>query len=234
VNHIRQLCLYLFFVALAPAGASAQWAASAYIGKARTADADIHIANGTTAVTFNKVGFDDRSFDGPLYYGVRAGYAFTRPVGFEGEFIHIKAFARVSEPVEASGSFAIAGIITTRLAPGVVLQQYGVSHGLNLLFGNLVLRHELRERLNVTFRAGLGIAAPHPEIRAFDVTLDEYQLHGAAVQFAGGGEFELTRRVIWLGEYKYTATKQRFEPGSATVENIFATHHLVTGLGFRF
>ena len=222
-------CLCVLFWALAPVSASAQWAASAYIGKAHTADADIHVANGaTTAVTFNNVGLDDRSFDGPLYYGVRAGYTFTRTVGFEGEFIHIKAFARVNEPVAASGSLA------GRLAPAVVLQQYGVSHGLNLVLGNLVLRHELRDRLTMSFRAGLGIAVPHAEIRAFGAVLNEYQLHGAAIQLAGGGEFELTRSVFWLGEYKYTTTKQRFEPGTATIENTFATHHLVTGLGFRF
>jgi len=228
-------CLCVLFSTLAPVSASAQWAASAYIGKAHTADADIHVADGaTSSVKFNNVGFDDRSFEGPLYYGVRAGYTFTHTVGFEGEFIHIKAFARVNEPVSASGSLATVGNVATRLAPAVVLQQYSVSHGLNLLLGNLVFRHELRDRLNVSFRAGLGVALPHPEIRAFGAALNEYQFHGAAIQLAGGGEFDLTRRVFWLGEYKYTTTKQRFEPGAATIENTFATHHLVTGLGFRF
>ena len=65
------------------------------------------------------------------------------------------------------------------------------------------------------------------------VPSEEYQLH-AATQLAGGGDFELTRHVFWLAEYKFTATRQHFELGSTTIESTFATHHLVTGLGYRF
>jgi hypothetical protein len=232
---MSKYCLCLFWSALAPLCASAQWTASAYIGKAHTTDADIRIiSRPSTNVIFKNVAFDDRSLDGPIYYGFRAGYMFTRSAGLEGEFIHIKAFARVNEPVSFSGSLPVPGNVTTTMAPRVVLPQYGVSHGLNLVLGNFILRHELTERLAVNFRAGLGVAVPHPEIRAFGTTFDEYLLQGAAIQFAGGGDFELSRRAFWLAEYKFTNTKQRFELGFAKIENTFGTHHLVTGLGFRF
>jgi opacity protein-like surface antigen len=170
-----------------------------------------------TDVVLNSVDFEDRSFEGPLYYGLRAGYMATPRFGVEAEFIHMKAFARVSETV-----------------PGDVLQQYGVSHGLNLLLGNFVVRHKLTGSLAVSVRAGLGTAIPHPEIRAFGETLDEYLVQGVAVHFAGGAEFNLTRRLFWFGEYKFTTTRQRFKLAASTVENRFATHHLVTGLGLRF
>jgi lipid A oxidase len=225
----------LLLSALAPVSVSAQWTASGYIGKTHTADANIQVTSRPdTDVTFKNVAFDDRSFDSPLYYGVRAGYMLTRSAGVEGELMHIKAFARVHEPVAASGTLPTLGDGATTVAPDVVLQQYGVSHGLNLVLRNLVLRHALTSRIGVSGRAGLGIAVPHPEIRAFGVPLEEYQLHGAAIQFAGGGDFELSRHVFWLAEYKFTTTRQHFELGSTTIENTFATHHLVTGLGFRF
>jgi hypothetical protein len=111
---------------------------------------------------------------------------FTGSVGLEGEFIHTKAFARVNEPVSFSGSFSVLSNATT-IAPRLVLPQYGVSHGLNLVLGNFILRHELTERLAISFRSGLGTAIPYPEIRAFGATVDEYLLQGAAIQFAAEG-----------------------------------------------
>jgi lipid A oxidase len=226
------LCLFLSI--LAPLGASAQWTVAAYIGKTHTADADIRvISRPTTDVLFHNVAFDDRSFQGPLYYGLRADYMLSRSTGFEAEFMHIKAFARVNEPVPASGTLPVLGNVTTPVPPGLVLPQYNVSHGLNLVLGNFVLRHELSRRMALDFRAGLGVAVPHPEIRALGATLEEYQLKGSAMQVAGGGDFELTRHVFWLAEYKFTRTRPRFELGSVSIENTFATHHLVTGLGFR-
>jgi lipid A oxidase len=232
---MSKCCLCLFWSVLTPLSAWGQWTASAYLGKTHTRAADIRISTRTdTDVEFENVAFDDRSFDRPLYYGLRAGYMFTRSAGLEGEFIHIKAFARVNEAVSFSGRLPAAGNISTTIAPRLVLAQYGVSHGLNLALGNFILKHELTERLAINFRAGLGIAIPHPEIRAFGGAFDEYLLQGAAIQLAGGGEFELSRRVFWLAEYKFTNTRQRYELGFATIENTFGTHHLVTGLGFRF
>src|SRR5262249_33998265 len=170
----------LFLSTVVPLSASAQWTAAAYIGKTHTADADIRlISRPSTDVLFNDVGFDDRSFQGPLYYGLRAGYMLTRSTGIESEFIHIKAFARVNEPVQAKGSLPALGKVNMTVAPAVVLPQYGVSHGLNLVFGNFVWRHELTSRLALTVRPGLGVAVPHPEIRALGgAALEESQLHG--------------------------------------------------------
>ena len=227
--------IYFWLILLLPLPLQAEWITSAYLGKAYTHSADIQVVHDpVTDVSFNNVEFDDRSFDGPLYYGVRAGYMFRPAIGAEGEFIHLKAYARVNDPVIASGVLQGVGRITTPLPPSVVLAQYNVSHGLNLLIGNFVLRPALADRLDLTFRAGLGVSIPHPEIRAFDATLDEYQWHGTAVQLGSGLEFELTPRLFWLGEYKFTSTSPRFEVGGGTVQSSFTTHHFVTGVGLRF
>jgi hypothetical protein len=232
---MQRSSVVLFLWAFLTPDVFGQLTVSAYLGKSHTPKAGVHVIRPPdTDVFFDGVSFEDRSFRRPLYYGIRSGYMVTPAAGIEAEFIHIKVFARVNEPVMASGRLPATGGITTTLAPATVLQQYNISHGLNLLLGNFVLKRELRPRLDLSFRAGLGMAIPHPEIRAFGQALDEYQRHGAAVQFAGGAEFELTRGLFWLGEYKFTNTSPRFEIESAAVENTFATHHVVTGIGFRF
>ena len=70
-------------------------------------NADLHVAQvPATSVVLNDIGFDDRSFRPPLYYGLRGGYLLKPTVGFEAEFIHVKAFAR--------------------LPPAIAIQQYNV------------------------------------------------------------------------------------------------------------
>jgi len=205
-------CLLLLF-ALMPCHAAADWTAAAFLGRASTADADIHVTNLNTDVTFHDVRFDDRSFQSPPYYGYRVGFAFKPAAGVEGEFIHMKAFARVNAPV---------------------LQQYNVSHGLNLVLANFVSRQRLADRFAVALRAGSGFAVPHAEIRAFGEAVDEYQVHGAVFQVAAGLEAGLSRRVFVIAEYKITATRQRFEAGDGVIGNTFRTQHVIGGVGFRF
>src|SRR5688572_5384416 len=145
--------LCLIWLAAAPVFASAQWTAAAYIGKAHTADADIRVTGGSvTDVVFNKVDFEDRAFEGRVYYGLRTGYMWTSQFGLEAEFIHMKAFARVSEPVTFTGTLPTPVTANTTV-PGEVLPQYGVSHGLNLVLGNFVVRHKLTNSLAVGVRA---------------------------------------------------------------------------------
>jgi hypothetical protein len=227
--------LRLLFCLLVPVSAFAQWNAGAFLGGVHTRDAGVQVTHSPdTDVMFDSVSFADRSFNTPLYYGLRGGYRVTPIVGVEAEFIHLKAFARVNEPVTASGRLPGTTNITTTVEPAIVLQQYDVSHGLNLLFGNVVLRTDIMPRLDITLRAGLGMNIAHPEILAFGQAVSEYQVHGPAIQFAGGAEVAIVGGLFWLGEYKFTTTKPRFTVGTATIENSFSTHHLVTGLGFRF
>jgi hypothetical protein len=54
------------------------------------------------------------------------------------------------------------------------------------------------------------------------------------VQFGGGVDVALTGRLFWLGEYKFTTTRPRFEAGGGFIETSFETHHFVTGIGLRF
>jgi lipid A oxidase len=229
---VRTALLLLF---LFPTAIRAQWSVSGYIGQTHTRNQDVQaFRSPDTDVSFKDVEFDDRSFNTPLYYGFRASYAVSPLVRVEGEFIHNKVFGRVDEPVPASGTVPPIGNLTATVPPFLVVQRYNVSHGYNLLFGNVVLQRQVIPRLSVAFRAGVGIGIPHPEMQAFGETIDEYQIQGTAVQFGGGVEVSLTRHLFWLGEYKFTSTHPRFELGGGFVETSFQTHHFVTGIGVRF
>lgn len=89
--------------------------------------------------------FRSRSFDPPLYYGFRGGYFLPRlpSLGFEAEFIHLKVYSNPHQRVRASGSRR--GVPVDReLALGEVVQQYSISHGVNLLLFNVAARRGAR------------------------------------------------------------------------------------------
>ena len=193
-----------------------QWYAAAYAGATKTHAADVRVSRvANPDVVLPKVRFEGRSFSRPLYYGIRAGYMLRPSIGLEGEFIHLKVFAR-------------------DLPRGSVLQQYNISHGLNLVLGNVVWRRSIADRVGGAVRVGLGPTIPHVEVRMIDESVDEYRLGNIAAQFSGGVEAQLKNRMWWTGEYKYTMTKQQFDLVNSDVENVFATHHFVTGIVFRF
>jgi hypothetical protein len=217
---MKAVCRTVAFLALVQAVPIAgQWQAAAYVGKAVTANTTLRIspAAGAVVLVFKDFQFEDRSFQTPLYYGLRGGYMIGPRIGVEGEFIHVKVFGRVED-----------------LPPALQVQQYNVSHGLNLLLANFVFRRVLTDRFDLALRGGIGIGIPHPEIRMLGEALEKYQIRGAAFQTSGGIEFKLASRLLWLGEYKFTGTNPRFELRSSRIENRFLTHHFVTGLGIRF
>jgi hypothetical protein len=212
----------------------AQWYVAGFVGKTINTDADVVVEEPGTNIRFFGVEFDDQSFNTPLYYGIRGGYLFTSGFGIEGEFIHSKVFAHLDTPVDARGNLRDVPV-DAAVAPNVVFLEYGVSHGVNLLLANLVRRQSLHQRLDLVLRGGAGSAFPHPEIRVFDRSLHEYQPGGLSLQIAAGLEFPLTSHWAALGEYKFTATRVRFElPPSGSVETLFRTNHFVTGLKLRF
>lgn len=193
---------------------AAQWILAAYLGGATTAPASVSVRTNDGPTRINSISFESRSWQNPLYYGIRGGYRFRRGLGFEGELIHLKAFANVSPE------------------HGVLLPQFNMSHGANLLFGNIVAYHAVgsAKKFRLTGRAGAGVSLPHVEARIADVRVEGYELGGAAFQIAGGPELRLGRGFALLTEYKFT--HGAFDIGSSAVgaKTELATHHGVVGL----
>ena len=220
------------------------WVVAAYLGGARTHNSALKISQPGAGndLTFGGVRFDGRSFDPPLYYGLRGGYFLRRApsVGLEAEFIHLKVFSDPQQQVRASGQLRGAQINRTQRL-GQTVEQYSISHGVNLLLFNVAARHAFaREeahpagRLILTARAGLGPTIPHTESNVEGARQEQYELGSAAWQIAGGAEVKLRGGLYVLGEYKFTRTRQRGKIFAGEAESLLRTHHGVFGLNYHF
>lgn len=229
------------FLSIRAQTAHAQWMVGAYIGWAAPFKTNVRIdspADGT-AVGLDQLDFKTRSFQNPLYYGLRAGLMLSPRFGAELEMTHLKIYADVDTPVTATGTLRGAPV-TGILTPRSVVEQLNVSHGLNMVLGNFVTRFPLggdaasENRAVVTARFGIGPTLSHTEATVLGMTAEHYEPGGIAMQAAGGLEIPIGGNFYLLGEYKYTYTRQHLSVGTATVHLSPATQHLVTGIAYHF
>jgi opacity protein-like surface antigen len=115
-----------------------------------------------------------------------------------------------------------------------------VSHGLNLLFVNVVVRQPLgtvavqQSRVIVVLRLGAGPTIPHTESTIGGRAQEQYEWGRVAGQVAAGIEYRMARHVAVLTEYKLTGTGQRLRVADGTASATFVTQHAVAGVGWRF
>lgn len=219
------------------------WVIAAYLGGTSTSSSGLAISQPAvgTDLTFNAVRFSSRSFSPPLYYGLRGGYFLRRlpKLGFEAEFIHLKLFSDPQQPVRVVGLRRNVAL-DAELPLGQIVQQYSISHGVNLLLFNLAARHRFNigpdttGRLALVARAGVGPTIPHTESRVEGVGQEQYEFGRIAWQVSGGAEFRLWRGMHLLGEYKFTRTRQHGKVASGTAESLLRTNHGVFGVGYYF
>jgi len=216
------------------------WVVAVYLGGVHTAASDLTISQPTlgTNLTFLDLRLSSQSFSRPLYYGLRGGYFLRRLpfLGFEVEFIHLKAFADPQQQVRVTG-FRHALPINAELRLGEIVQHYSISHGVNLLLFNVAARHRIKyaqERFVLTARAGLGPTLPHTESLIEGRAQEQYEIGRLAWQASGGAEFRLWRGLYALGEYKFTRTRQRGKVALGTAESLLRTSHGVLGLSYHF
>lgn len=224
-------------IAMALAAASAAeagWRAAAYLGGAVNHESLLRVEQPARATQLELRGirYEGRSFEPPVYYGYRLGYFFGR-FGLEAEFIHQKIYARAERPVQVQGIFRgepVAG----RLPMQRFVEQFSISHGLNMLLLNLAWERRLDRRSFLNVRFGAGPTLPHPESSIQGEGRQHYQLGRAAIQAAAGLEFRLWRGLHALGEYKFTRTRQKVDIVAGHAETPVRSHHGVFGLGLRF
>jgi hypothetical protein len=221
-----------------------RWVIALYLGGAHTTPSRLRIRQPTlkTELDFEGVRFEGRSFDPPLYYGVRGGYfpGRLRFLGFEAEFIHMKVYADPQQRVRVAGLHRGARL-ERELALSEIVQRYAISHGANLLLLNVVARAPLGQRadarrspLMVTTRFGLGPTIPHTESTIEGHEQEQYQWGRLAWQWAVGGEVHLWRGLYVLSEYKFTRTRQRGAIFAGHAEALLRSHHGVFGLSYHF
>ena len=224
--------------------ARGDWVLAAFIGGAATQAATLRVEQPGVASDFEArdVTFEGRSFEPPVYYGYRFMWAGPRQgrIGFEAELIHLKVYADTAAPVNVRGTIRNAAVDRT-MRLGDVVERFSISHGLNLLFGNVVLRQPLggtgpvrERRLVLAVRAGAGPTLPHPESTIDGRMHEQYEWGRVAGQIAAGFEFRVAPHVAALAEYKGTATRQRVSVPDGWASASFTTQHAVAGIAWRF
>ena len=216
---------------------SAQWYFDGYAGANYThpANVSIDVPGADVAVVFHQVRFDAEPFAAPIYYGGRFGRLLGRPdsawrFGVEGEFIHMKVYA------DTAGSYLATGHIHGVTADGelqlnVVAQRYAMSHGLNFLLGNVVLRRRLGDRVAFAGRAGLGVTLPHAESTILGTSREQYEFAGFGGHGAAGFDFAIAGPLGALVEYKLTYARPEIDVSGGTGRTSSLTHHFA--FGFR-
>jgi hypothetical protein len=219
------------------APASAQW----YFGGAlggnhnQNATVSIRVPASNLSLDFHDVEFGSERDIGRRYYTLRLGrHLKNRRFGFELEMIHYKTVADVTRTYDVTvgaGSVSPPGGTSPM---NVVVQEFMMTHGVNLASFNLVVRQRVgTSRLWLMARGGGGVIIPHGETTVNGEGVHEYQYGGPGAQGAGGIEIEIIPRLSALAEYKFTWAGANIDvapggEGSTTV----LSHHFAVGFTF--
>jgi lipid A oxidase len=215
----------------------AEWIVAVYIGAAHTRPSTLTINQPAAGnvLTLNDVAYEGRSFSPPIYYGVRASlFPNASTFGMEVEFIHLKTYARTDREARVVGT-QHGRAVDRHARLGEFVEQFSMSHGLNLILVNAVVRRALVLRAAGSPGVGGGAPAaaaatlPHPESSIAGEQRDGYELGAPALHAAAGLEYHLSRRFALIGEYKLTRTAQDVEIARGNARASFTSHHLVVG-----
>jgi hypothetical protein len=217
---------------------SGGWTVAAYLGGARTSDSPLTISQPfpENLLRFDEVHFEGRSLEGPFYYGFRAGYSLPRLIlGLEAEFIHLKVYADTTRQVRASG-IRLGAPLDRTLTLGDIVEQYSISHGVNLLLFNVVGRYSIggRERLVLAGRFGAGPSIPHTESTVDGHHQEQYEAGRLGWQLAGGIELHMWQGLHALFEYKFTRTNQKGRVYLGHANSLLRSQHGIFGLTYHF
>ena len=235
----------IFFTVVTIESAKAEMFVSGYLGVASTHDSDVELNRpGGTNLTFANVSWDDKSFDMPLYYGIRIGYWFKNNLnwGAAVDFTHAKMYARLDDTVAVSGTRSGSPVSDTERL-GDTFETLEFSDGHNLLTLNGLYRwtelgfskQSFIRRLQPYVLVGAGISIPHVEVTVEGDSTFEFQITGFAAQAGVGLDFDITRWFSIFTEYRLSyAVIDADLVGGGTLKTEPWTHHLNFGVTFSF
>jgi lipid A oxidase len=236
------LVLSLVFGLFVPRAAHPEIFVDAFTGKSFTQRSDLNVRQAALGSDFtvDDVGFDDKSFELPPYYGFRAGYYLeSHPwLGFGLEFFHFKILADVHESRHLAGLHQ--GTVVDSVVPmDSVVQRFDVSHGVNYIMANGYLRHGFlaeqerfpHGRIQMYGGGGVGPVIGHPENQIDGVeNKQEYELAGPGGQLFVGAKLLVCRFGGLFAEYKYTLSHLDVHVHRGTANLDERSHHVVFGL----
>lgn len=198
--------------------ARADWLLSAYVGGTKTASNTLDITPAAgSAVSIPNVDYEGRPFESPPYYGYRVGWTPTGGhLGVEYEFTHAKAIA--------TG------------APSAELTAFQLSHGLNLILGNVVYRTSpyCSGRCTLVARGGAGITYPHVEATFRGRTTYDYEFAGFGAQGGVGIELQVVPHLYVVGDARLTYARVRADlVDGGRLAGPFTTGHVDVGVAWH-
>ena len=234
-------CLAVLVNVIVPSGACADWTVGAFVGGAHTQKTSLTLTRpaDSTSVSLSPVHYRSASLESPIYYGYRvAFFPRSRWLGIEGELIHLKVLADTTRDVRLQGTVANRPLDATAPLSSVV-QDFSITHGVNLLLANAVMRRRGEAdasgsaRWALTARLGAGASVPHPESTIEGQPVEGYEWGALSLQAAGGAEVRLTGPLSLAGEYKLTRTVQDVAIAGGRAHTPLVTHHVAVGVSVR-
>ena len=163
------------------------------------------------------VGWEGKSFDAPIYYGIRTTFWRNDKLGYGAEFTHTKAYA-------PSNALQNAGF-----------DRLEFTDGHNIITFNINRRWELGEFKTYSL-VGLGIAMPHVDaLPSGGLHTFEYQYTGPAVRAAIGLSRNLNEDFSIFTEYQFTASDNKVSlRNGGTLNTKLLTNAINVGVSYNF
>jgi len=173
--------------------------------------------NTSSAQYSELVGWEGKSFDAPIYYGIRTTFWRGDKLSYGAEFTHTKAYA-----------------------PNRALQSAGfdrleLTDGHNIITLNINRRWELGE-FNTYSLVGLGIAIPHVDaLPSGGLHTFEYQYSGPAVRGAVGLSKKFNDKFSIFTEYQFTASDNKVSlRNGGSLNTKLLTNAINAGVSYNF
>jgi len=208
---------------------------SAYLGKNFPLNTYLKISQdiNETFLRFENIKLTDRSFQFPLYYGIKISQSlkFINPKVFaEIEFIHSKVYSDPEQKVKAVGIYRNS-LVDSVIRFGDIVQNFSISHGLNYLTVNF--GYKFGDKISPFVKFGVGISIPHFETTIDSLSFERYETNDFVVQFASGFNIKIHKHILFFFEGKYTFG-EIINAGiyGGTAETLMKMYHFVFGLGY--
>jgi len=159
-------------------------------------------------------------------------FAASGHLGAEFEFTHLKVIGLTDAVYGVEGTSGSA-VFPPGAPMRTIVDRYSMTHGLNFLVGNVVLRHPLNSgRAAFVGRVGAGSTIPHTETTVLGGSVDKYEWGGFGFHAAAGLDVQLKGRLSFVGEYKFTHASPEISVAGGTGHTSASSHHVAFGLAF--
>lgn len=162
--------------------------------------------------------WEGRSFEAPIYYGVRATWWPNDTIGFGLDLNHTKIYADAD-------TLADNGIERLEFSDGLNILTVNAYRSWTNAFG----------ALSPYVGGGLGVAVPHVELTDNGSETFGYQATGPAVALIAGASYPISDQWSLFGEYKGTYSMNSADlEGGGTLETDIVTNSVNLGVSFNF